>query len=183
MRQFNMIVSLIDTLNEAFGTAILTSALGGGTYFSLNIFQAFRESDEHLRRTVAVGCFVWFLTFLTAGALVHSKAEKVAKIINRRFQAEQSWSMCNGSMETTQGMILILHSLQRNEVGLQGRQFFTLTFPFVGTVRKLAHFNTFLPSFSVFDGNDVVVIAGAQCHLNLCHYCDPISAVRGFIAN
>ena len=136
IRQFNKIVSLIDTYNDAFGTATLTSVLGGGIYFCLNIFQAFRENEEYLRRTVAVGSFFWFLSCLTAGALVHSTAGKVAKIINRRFHSHQGWSNYeeNGRMETTQGLILVLHLMERNEVGLQGRGFFTLSFPFVGTI-------------------------------------------------
>ena len=111
--------------------------LGGGIYFSVNIYQAFETAEDgYLQRAVALGTFLWFCSFLGTGALVHSTAGKVVQVINRRFQTERSWNLHEGnhSMETTQGLMLILHSLQTNEVGLQGRKFFTLTFPFCGTV-------------------------------------------------
>ena len=141
MKIFHAIAALVEKYNDAFGLLTFMAVIGGGTYFSVNIYTVFKTTGEYFQRTVAIFSLAWYAGLLGAAAMVHDKAGWVVQVMEQRLRNSLVWDLHDGSsMKTTQGMILMLHTVQANRVGFQGLRFFTLTFPFVGTVRSWQSF-------------------------------------------
>ena len=155
---------MIDKYNRAFGPVILVCVATGIMYFSVNIFQVFKDGNDLIGKATALMSFSWFGIMLVASAQVNEEvrscisrrqfrleksansfgksknvvafqAGNIVEILKGRFQNEKMWSKHHGKcIETAQGLMLVLYETQTASVGLKGLGFFTCTYGFIGTV-------------------------------------------------
>ena len=79
-----MVTSVIDKYNHAFGPVILAAVCMGIMYFSVNIFQLFREGSDWLHKVTAFGSFLWF------GIMLVTSAEVNKEVGNRQTSSVQA---------------------------------------------------------------------------------------------
>ena len=73
LRKFNTVTSVIDKYNHAFGPVILASVSTGIMYFSVNIFQLFRDGGDWMHKVTTFGSFFWFGIMLVTSAQVNKE--------------------------------------------------------------------------------------------------------------
>lgn len=104
--------------------------------------------------------------------MVCCQAGKIAHVLNERFQNEALWAGFYGnSQEVTQGIVLTLHAIQTNGVGIKGMDFFTCSYAFIGTVSLIcSNKNSFKLKCS-----KCFWISGHECDSYVRRHCDSVS--------